>query len=442
MNEPLRYESLTTRQQRGLNREMRRVGENTATESQASIEKYQDYQRRNPASGPKGFYTQQASSREKSLTAVQPVIKNVPITVRSAAEARVALVQRAAGEAREHGAGLSGAGWYYTHHRDIMSGAQGIPASRAIPASTVLSPSKDPKAEEVPAAHALMQMHTSNPEVSVRTGKETSTRRWSDIATPEAAHLVSTASGEREDVAKGKKPSTWSESPAFAQAGLAHKRNTEKSIAILRGESAAITGPKVQAYTAATLHATPGEEVDYRGIAHHYAHSDPNQGMLQFSRSSAGDLPHTSLLSSEHATAEDTWMQGISSGQPMSFQPERGKIISPAKRVVDKGGPAEFPSKISKKATGVKDPNISRDDLVYAWGNKATRKASELLGPVTFNQHGENVHMPSVMVQEVAWTQGRREAGADAPHNKEVRERTGHRGSIVSNRPSQEERLF
>jgi hypothetical protein len=66
---------------------------------------------------------------------------------------------------------------------------------------------------------------------------------------------------------------------------------------------------------------------------------------------------------------------------------------------------------------------ITKEGAVHAFNNKATRMAAEGVGPVSFDQFGQHIGVPSVMMQEVAWTQARREAGGDAPFNASQRQK-------------------
>ena len=86
------------------------------------------------------------------------------------------------------------------------------------------------------------------------------------------------------------------------------------------------------------------------------------------------------------------------------------------------------PSKLGKKDLGItkKDigtvDNIETDDVIHAVQNLATRRAATKMGTVSFNQFGEDIAMPAVMAQEVAWTEGRVQAGKDSAFNREQAE--------------------
>jgi hypothetical protein len=49
--------------------------------------------------------------------------------------------------------------------------------------------------------------------------------------------------------------------------------------------------------------------------------------------------------------------------------------------------------------------------VIHAVQNMATRRAAAKMGPISFNQFGENIAMPAVMAQEVSWTEAREQAG-------------------------------
>lgn len=70
--------------------------------------------------------------------------------------------------------------------------------------------------------------------------------------------------------------------------------------------------------------------------------------------------------------------------------------------------------------------NVNRDERVkagsvyHAWNNAATHKATDMLQ----KQHGLEYTVPSTLVQETAWTQTRREVGADPEWNASQRKAT------------------
>jgi hypothetical protein len=76
--------------------------------------------------------------------------------------------------------------------------------------------------------------------------------------------------------------------------------------------------------------------------------------------------------------------------------------------------------------------------VVHAYNNAATRAAAEAVGPVAHNQHGESIGVPAVMMQEVSWTQARREAGGDAPFNQAQRRQEAFHAA----RDPQQRKLF
>jgi hypothetical protein len=64
--------------------------------------------------------------------------------------------------------------------------------------------------------------------------------------------------------------------------------------------------------------------------------------------------------------------------------------------------------------------------------------AAEGVGPVSFDQFGQHIGVPSVMMQEVAWTQARREAGSDAPFNASQRQKAKADKAAASDRRKNE----
>lgn len=439
---PLRWEDLTGTQQKGVAKEISRIGKGTrtnVTETIATNERLAETS--STAAGRK-----KASHKAQAMREVEPHLRDKPITLKGATQRRIDSVHRAVDHAREHGEALPGAGWYFQHRDQIMSGAEGFDAHTASAAAAALSPGKDPKQDELPAVHGLMELHRGDHTITAN-GQ---TRKVSDIPSQELSDLVTTAKAERAAEARGSTaPRTVTSSmDDLHVAGRAHAHSTHKAIKTLRGEVAPerandpVTGPKTASYARAIHHSESGtpEHLDYMGIAHHMAHGDPNQGMLQYSRPVPGErISQDSPLSPDHDTAEDTWMQAISSGQKAhavgSNSTGNARHYSPAKRAVD--GPAD-PNKLLARPAGIAgDTSISRQGAAHAFNNKATRDAAKALSPVSHNQHGEAIDVPSILVQEVAWTQFRRDAHGDAPFNRQQAARAAEkRGPKIVNHPT------
>lgn len=420
---PWKWEEFSPDERKAAAGEINRIGQQTATGAVESIGKLRAAAAK-PESKPE--YREKSAKLADRLEGVAPKLKDTAITMRGAASRRKSTWERAVAYARESGEGLPGAGWYLGHSDEIHEHRGDVPFPTAAAASASLSPGKDPKVDELPAFKVLADLH-NEPHTVTKNGE---TQPVSTISPAQLGSYLTVAANES---SRGlENPTITSSHPDFAIGGRAHEKSTVKAVKVLRGEitgqeaNPPTTGPKTASYERSILSAgtaSSDERLDYMNIAHHVVHGDPNQGMFQFSKTEPGALPDTSILSGEHDTAEDTWMQAVTSGQKMSAKYSGGRTMSPAKRAVDKGASGDM-SQFSKRNAGLpNDKEKPGTAYVHAFNNKATRTAAANVGPVSFNQHGEDIVVPSVMMQEVAWTQGRREAGGDAPFNAQQRQR-------------------
>jgi hypothetical protein len=198
------------------------------------------------------------------------------------------------------------------------------------------------------------------------------------------------------------------------------KGNVTKAIKVLRGDTPhedAIdphSSPKVWSYHQAIKNSEPGTPEHEEFMTRmDVATRRPGQSRLDLF-----GLAHSQegILSSAHPTAEDTWMQAISSGQQLQTVTTglTGKAgqQSPAKFTVGEGGTAL--DKQLRSGTVVRGGSPS--SVMHAWQSHATEMAARQLG----ERAGE--HVPAVGVQAMAWTEARRQAGGgkDAPYESRI----------------------
>jgi hypothetical protein len=227
-------------------------------------------------------------------------------------------------------------------------------------------------------------------------------------------------------------------------------QNLERGIGAIRGEvppEEVNTAPKTMAYGDAILDAVPftdvsvpvddlragegwtPERLDYMQIGSHVVHGNPDQGMLMFSKSSPGPLSKHSMLSTERVSPQDTWMEAISTGQPMSMKLSKGSPLrkppSPAKRVIDKGAPLDAatlgPSKLGITVAKVGPIEVTPADVRHTFHDKATRQAAENYGRVSHDQFGEDISIPSLAMQETTWNEARAVAAGGSNYNQEAK---------------------
>lgn len=340
---------------------------------------------------------------------------------------------------------IPGTAWYFNHRRSQTGNLD--PAIQSTPRMTTamggkLSSGKTPEDEQV-SMRGITHLAGS------LANRMLNSRRVSSWPSPDIASMASQAAawGSHEDeLAAGKKtrqPS--SEKPratapvytALREAGRAHEPNVAVATQVARreitpqegfGESTPKTGP----YAEMQAQSNPGSlvETDYRNISAHYrdiaaGSQSRDQGMMMFSQDEPGKRAHA--LAPDTPTAIDTWMLAAGSGQPMSAKGEKGHTYSPAKRGVDKAFPLD-PSAPTKASMGIPegDPSINSTSVLSAQHNEAIRRLSmNTIGAVSHDQHGQDIYLPSSLIQETVWTQARREAGEDPAFSASNREAAG-----------------
>lgn len=406
-------------------------------------------------------------NQANSLRIIKDALKPRPVTMRGAVEGRLKHFQAHLDQIRA-GEGTNQLAWYATHREDVdaATSGHGVDSHTAAGMSGILSPGKNPKLDEIPAASALVRLHDPAEGHHVHlpampaTGRSPAYQEFDSeelynrlagaggaVGTPtsplsggpsfaaDPRHLAKSLSLAAHERSKGLPRTVSSSMESFEDAGLAHAGQAEQAIRMARGEIhthdavSPDTAPKVTSYTRQIQRAEGMEALDLHGIAYHLANHDPNQSMIMWSQQEPGQNrpPRTSILSPEGDTAEDTWMMAIDSRQAVSHTGPDGKVRSPAKRTVSDGGPGspyDLRNRDIPSLMGHKD--LTPVGAAHAWSHEATVQAAAKFGPVTHNQHGEEVPLPSSMMQAGAWTNIRREAGADAEHNQAVRSRQAH----------------
>lgn len=372
-------------------------------------------------------------AQREAVAAALPYITNKKVSVRTAATKRVNLMKEAAVHP-EYDEQFAGAGWYFDHHRAIDESASthGFDTNAAITASAVMSPQNSPENEKA-AVDAIMDAHTNGvvhmaPHVHnylVSQGVPldrhlvNQTVRIADLPTNALAALSS--ADFRDQV------NTNVRLKDIARGGT--KGNIATAYDVLRGdksEAEAInphTSPKVHSYRDAIRDAVPDTDVhhEYMMRASHIADSlagrvAPEQMMFDF----YGKRDSTEgLLDPKRSTAEDTWMNSISHGQPnivvegttTNVMKTAGSLLGyPTKKRTEDGRTAFDHAAIKPVA------------VQHALNNAATIEAAARVSK------DMEFDAPSTLAQEVPWTVARREGGKDPAHNAAQRARgTGRR---------------
>lgn len=399
-------------------------------------------------------YAGKQQHRFNTLKAVEPYVKDKPITIQGAVAGRVERIKQGAERAREEGAPvIRGAGWYYKHHGDIAAAAKehGFHPEVAITATTALSPNNDPETEKR-AGRAIMdivsnqrkhhvvmtpELHRAASTVVDRMqgppipkhmiGKRISLHRL------DSTHIGAIGSVARQVRDAGHPIQSSADFHAVGATRLSDE--VGQAVRVLRGEvdhHTAIdphSSPKVWSYREATLAAKPNslEHLEYMSRLHDFTHPSDQLTM------DLTGLQHSTqgMLSPEHDTAEDTWMQSISTRQTPENTRNlrtgiRGRGQSVAKTVGTDPHLAGADAMRKQSASGktvASDPNITATGLTHAFNNKATRSAAgRLTIPVPGEPDAPHRPMPAVAIQEGTWTEQRIQADKDAEYRAEREE--------------------
>jgi hypothetical protein len=352
-----------------------------------------------------------AEKEAKTLSDIQPHVRNRAVNVSGAADRRVEHYDRAIHDAQARGESApAGAGWYFKHHGDIASVAHdtGFHPDHAIVASAVMSPQNSPENEKA-AVSELMRAHTHGKvemtqDLANRLSKKKVPVNPMHIGRTVGMHeLHPDTMAALSDTKIRDHAQTNVDLKQISRGGT--KANVSKAISVLRGHihpDEALnphSAPKVWSYARNIRQSVPGSPEHHEYMARIQAHADQatgkdlhGQGMLDL-----WGLRHSTegQLSPSGHTAEDTWMNSITHGQPNVSVGEKGRTNV-------------MKSAASNQSLGY----TSNTPLHHAFNNRATGTAAQRLS------RGHDFAMPSTAVQEVSWTQARREANKDPEFNQ------------------------
>lgn len=424
----LQYKDLSPEGRNGLDQQMADTGKDVRKRTQDRIAAI-------PATA-----TGKTRVERTTLQHIEPHVSDKTINIDTASDSRVKHFLDATNVAAKNGDAVpAGTAWYFGHGGEINHSADqyGYPHRTAQVASGVMSPLNAPENERA-AVGALMHAHNEGkiaytarlhsqlkkpvkdyphglPVDDSHVGRYVSA---SELHPATLAHLSGTAirSGVETNIAL----------KDISRGGP--KGNIEKAVNVLRGNvhpDQAIdphTSPKVASYDNSTKNAVPHSDVHHEYVAR-AAHIQDSlsgrvpkgQGMLDYW---GKRQDNTGILSQEGHTAEDTWMNSMTAQQ-------EDKSVGTGRTVVSKTVGSHALSNIKgrtyvdestgkkKKKPIIGDPTVGTTALQHAFNNRATIVAAEKIG----KQAGVDYPVPSVLVQEVAWTQKRRATGKDPEFN-------------------------
>lgn len=351
-----------------------------------------------------------------------------PIRMADATRTRRRAVERAIDAAPD---GVpEGLEWYRQHQKDYeqIAARQGGRLGRAIDTGAVLSTRNSPENEKLAAESALHI--ANNPDRVVEISKDMAPKvgefrktkgeefeehgqgrlivtesvdpgqyRLGDLSNREVASLgyAANQAGEDIDPLIGDLPSRAAGRPVAA-----------KSMIVARGGtfSDASKAPKTTSYATSTHQATDAEDRYNRSVfaRRRAAEEQPGQGALFSAAEETAFDPSTANT----ATAEDMY-QNAMSAEVAARKGGTGKHVRVA---MEQLGHA------IQKGRGRFDPSLTKDEMLHAFNNEATRRTAEQIGYEGWTPSGDvKESITPNAAQAVAWTQYRRELGDDPEWN-------------------------
>ncbi len=419
-NRTIRWDDLTGSERGEITRQMSDLGKSlpsrmadVATDRRAALKRTN-----NPA---------RSTKLRNEIAAAESVgVRSSPISIRRGVATRRSLMADAAERARSEGnSALRGTGWYFEHGDKILGNRESAnPAlsdAQAVTATTMLSPQTGPAAERNAGAGAMRLSAGSQVEltpkeaarVNSRLAKDNKLDHTRDVS-PGSHHSSDYSTSEL--TAMSTVPGISADTDSLRQT-MAGSHGKRRSMNVALGSTApedAINphkSPKVFNYRDNTLsggQASPAVRDEYTARAQMLSRpGEPQLDLWGLRQSEEG------LLSSDRETAEDTWMQGLNTGQRL---PRGNTRTSPAKFVASTTGLAESGGALAKRGTPLAgDPALNSTSAVYAFSAEATKRTARQLSA----EHGFPV--PSVLVQETAWTEARIQADKDPEYAAEQR---------------------
>lgn len=427
---PLQWDDLSNHGRKIVSDNFREVGTNLPDIARASSERLAATHERTG--------NKVAKVKANSAAAVAEHLQSKPVSLQSAANSRQKLYNKGIEDRRAenpddpHQVTPTGAGWYFEHHRDIASAAEsrGFPRDHAIAASGVMSPMNSPQNEKA-AVTSMMDAYanhkvTVTPEVhdhlakagidvSEHVGKEV---HFDQLPPGSLAHLSDSRIRDRVPTTANLKD--------VSLGGT--RQNITRAEHVLMGYTHpddAVdphSAPKVWSYVHNTRQAIPNSptHVEYMGRVHQDAmvrtgQIDKDQQALDLYGHKDQDLPRDHLLSPKSNTVEDTWQNAATFDQPKTMAGGKTSVFKAAGSLPETYPVAGVKTRLNpetgKRDTAIKDGRVGNAAVTHAFNNRATQKAAETQG------RGSGVDLPPVAVQEVGWTQMRKDAGKDSEYN-------------------------
>lgn len=359
---------------------------------------------------------QEARRWDKNIV---PHLEDKPIIFNQAVQRREDLfyagLERGEAEDIDH-LGGDGMAWYFNHHRKIRDAMVGTDfegydgernVNRAIEASGMMSPQNDPK-NELRAVTALAGQVTRGQRHLTKDVKAGGTNENINRA--------------RRHLKNGTEQTDYTGEPKVGPYTDAIKN----AVPTVRQFQDPETGETKEDFYAMDPNAPEGVgmvEQEYRErarLVRGMASGAISPGQMSLDFTGLRDS-REGILNPEGATAEDTWMNAVTYGQDRSKKSGRS--------VIAKTGASEqgLSLGVGNEPHDGKGPNayVNSGDRQRqaAYNNAATMDAAQNIGEHlgVVGSDGQSI-VPSVMAQEVPWTEVRREVGKDPEYNKDSRQ--------------------
>lgn len=425
---PVQWGDLSAHDRRIVSHNVRESGA-AATSARQAIERERAGAEDATRSAPR---RRKAAASARSFESVLPHLTDRPITLQGASAARAGLVKDAVARTAvdDPGGYPRGYDWYLQAGDRLsgIAGETGLDVDRVIDASATMSPQNSPENEQA-AVRQLARLESINPtlgfdadaQAKLGVGKSA---RFRDLTPEQVGGLANTKL--RSHIAID--PEFTEDSPGVLSdlsRGGAH-RNVAGAVDILRTGATihdkypATSAAKINSYAwnlREAAHSTPAERDEYH--ARYRDYESPDQGRLDLfglKDSTEG------ILDPYGHTAEDTWMNAVSSRQALPAVVVEGSgshksAASPAKTIYSQTREYDVRRTMRDQKTGAivraeVPKEVSGGALRHAWNNKATQMAAEQLS------RRQDTQLPAVPVQAVSWTEARVQANKDPEYNR------------------------
>jgi hypothetical protein len=351
----------------------------------------------------------QDSEQRAVLEEISPYLKDRAVNYTTAANRRINHFENGSRRAYGEGLGLegSGAGWYFRHRLDLenIARGRGFDMEDVIVGSSMMSPLNSPDNEKAAVRGLMNKVRGLPQEYETDLGKTGPGQNG-----PNAEQRLRTGEGQNDP---HNKPKVKSYEMAIRDAAPTIHRNDDGSEDFYRladGADAMVEQ----------------EYMERARLLNGMVNGTIAPGQMSFDFTGLRDS-REGILDPRRTTAEDSWMHAITLGQELAPN-DRG--VSVGKTVASEKIGTDVPNapwdqehggRENNVATAGNDANgkpISPSHRAHIFNNESTVRAAGRIGRQygLTDDDGRSL-VPSVLMQEVAWTEARRVAEGDPQYN-------------------------